>query len=104
MHRLALIVFTFLEPPIIVKFEEQRIVGLNAVVQVKCAATGNPPPKVRMTVNTQPAEDTDGVTVTSHVSETEIELKVVRDSEVYCEATNERGRQKRKMKISVQRK
>ncbi|KAJ7378045.1 Cadherin EGF LAG seven-pass G-type receptor 3 [Desmophyllum pertusum] len=93
---------TMHEPPIIVKFEEQRIVGLNAVVQVKCAATGNPPPKVRMTVNTQPAEDADGVTVTSHFSETEIELKVVRDSEVYCEATNERGRQKRKMKISVQ--
>lgn len=74
------------------------------MVQVKCAATGNPAPKVHMTFNTQSAEDADGVTVTSQHSETQIEFKALRDSEVYCEATNKLGRDKRKMKILVQRK
>ena len=32
------------------------------------------------------------------------EFKAIRNSEVYCEATNEVGRDKRKMKILVKRK
>lgn len=74
------------------------------MVQVKCAATGHPLPKIRMTFNTRSVKDADDVTVTSQDSETEIEFKAVRNSEVYCEATNEVGRDKRKMKILVQRK
>ena len=78
--------------------------GLSEIIQVKCAATGDPPPKVNVTFNNQPAKDADGVTVTSSDSETMIEFKVVRDSTVYCEARNELGRDKRKMKIAVNRK
>ncbi|KAL9989659.1 hypothetical protein ACROYT_G004227 [Oculina patagonica] len=89
-------------PPIILKFEKKRIVSLHEMVQVKCAATGNPAPKVHMTFNTQSVEDADDVTVSSHKSETQIEFKALMDSEVYCEATNELGRDKRKMKILVQ--
>lgn len=73
------------------------------MVQVKCVATGNPQPKVQITFNSQPANNADGVTVTSRDSETEIEFKAVMNSEVYCEATNELGRDKRKIKISVER-
>ena len=74
------------------------------MVQVKCAATGHPLPKIHMTFNTRSVEDAEDVKVTSQDSKTEIEFKAMRNSEVYCEATNEFGREKRKMKILVQRK
>lgn len=95
---------TTLGPPVIVKFEEQRIVNLGEMVQVKCAATGHPLPKILMTFNTRSVKDAQDVTLTSQDSETEIEFKAMRNSEVHCEATNEVGRDKRKMKILVQRK
>ena len=95
---------TILGPPVIVKFEDQRVVNLGEMVQVKCAATGHPLPKIHMTFNTRSVEEADDVTVTSQDSKTEIEFKAVRSSEVYCEATNDVGRDKRKMKILVRRK
>ena len=95
---------TTLGLPVIVKFEEQRIVNLGEMVQVKCAATGHPLPKILMTFNTRSVKDSQDVTVTSRESETEIEFKAMRNSEVHCEATNEVGRDKRKMNILVQRK
>jgi len=73
------------------------------MIQVKCVATGNPPPKVYLTVNNEPANNVDGVTVTSGDAETEIEFKAVRTSEVYCEARNKLGRDKRKIRIPVKR-
>ncbi|XP_020632814.1 brain-specific angiogenesis inhibitor 1-like isoform X2 [Orbicella faveolata] len=88
-------------PPVIVKFEEQRVVNIDEMVQVKCDATGHPRPKIHMTFNTRSVKDAEDVTVTSPDSETEIEFKAIRNSEVYCEATNEVGRDKRKMKILV---
>jgi len=93
-----------LVPPVIVNFEEQRVVNLGETVQVKCAATGNPRPKIHMTFNTRSVKDAEGVSVTSLDPATEIEFQAIRNSEVYCEATNEAGRDKRKMKILVQRK
>ena len=93
----------FLGHPVITTFDAPKVVGLYSMIQVKCAATGNPPPKVRLTFNNQPADTVDGVTVTSRGSESEIEFKAVKNSEVYCEATNELGRDKRKLKISVDR-
>ena len=93
----------FLESPVIVAFDEPETVPLNTMVQVKCIAKGNPAPKVHLTFNNQPAENVDGVTVTSSDSETEITFKAVRNSIIYCEATNELGRDKRKIKASVER-
>ena len=93
----------FLESPVITAFNESETVPLNTMVQVKCVATGNPPPKVYLTFNNQPAEDVDGVTVTSSDSETQIMFKAVRNSTIYCEATNELGREKRKITVSVER-
>lgn len=73
------------------------------MVQAKCVAKGNPPPKVHLTFNNQPADTVNGVTVKSRGSESEIKFKAVKNSEIYCEATNELGRDKRKLKISVNR-
>ena len=80
------------------------MVNIDEMVQVKCDATGHPRPKIHMTFNTRSVKDAEDVTVTSPDSETEIEFKAIRNSEVYCEATNEVGRDKRKMKILVKRK
>ena len=71
------------------------------MVQVKCAATGQPLPKIHVTFNTRSVKDAEDVIVTSQDAETEIKFKAMRNSEVYCEATNEVGRDKRKMKILV---
>lgn len=102
--RISVVPLTTLGPPVIVKFEEQRKVNLGEMVQVKCAAIGHPLPKIHMTFNTRSVEDAEDVTVTSQDSETEIEFKALRNSTVFCKATNEFGRDKRKMKILVQRK
>ena len=83
-------------------------VGFNTEVQVKCVSKGNPRPDVAVIFNGQPAEKVDGVTVTSSESESEsekmIEFKAVRDSEIWCEASNDLGMDNRKMKIAVDRK
>ena len=104
MWLISVVSRTTLGPPVIVKFEEQRVVNLGEMVQVKCAATGHPLPKIHMMFNTRSVKDAEDVSVTPQDSATEIEFKAVRDSEVYCEATNEVGRDKRKMKILVLRK
>lgn len=96
-----IVVLSILGPPVIVKFEDQRVVNFGEMVQVKCAATGHPLPKIHMTFNTRSVKEADDVTV---MSKTEIEFKAIRNSEVHCEATNEFGRDKRKMRILVQRK
>lgn len=88
-------------PPIIIKFEGQPKVTLGQTVEVKCIATGNPPPKVQMKFNDQLAQDVNGVKVTSSESERTIQFKAEINSTVHCEATNEVGRDKRKMKIAV---
>lgn len=93
----------FVGPPVIVKFVEPKPVPLTKEVQIKCVARGNPPPKVSLTFNDQPAESVDGVTVTPSGSETEIKFKAVMDSLIFCEATNELGRDIRKIRISVNR-
>lgn len=96
--------YIFLGPPIIIKFEGQPKVTLGQTVEVKCIATGNPPPKVQMKFNDRLAQDVNGVKVTSSESERTIQFKAEINSTVHCEATNEVGRDKRKMKIAVDRK
>lgn len=88
------------EPPT-VRFEDPGKVTLGETVQVKCIATGNPPPEVQLKFNDQLAQDADGVKVKSDGSEITIEFKAKINSTILCEAENGLGRDKRKMKISV---
>lgn len=97
------VLFSFQESPVITTFDAPEKVDLHTTVQVKCVAAGNPPPKVLLKFNDKPAENVADVTVTSRSSETEIEFKAVRSSEIYCEAVNEHGRDKRKIRIVVDR-
>ncbi|XP_068695146.1 uncharacterized protein [Montipora foliosa] len=93
--------------PVIAMFDTPKKdkVGFNTVVQVKCVSKGNPRPVVAVVFNGQPAEKVEGVTVTSSESESEsekmIEFKAVRDSEIWCVASNDLGMDNRKMKIAV---
>lgn len=104
LYNKTIFCYLFVGPPVIVKFVEPKPVPLTKEVKIKCVATGNPPPKVSLIFNDQPAESVDGVTVTSSESEAEIKFKAVMDSFIFCEATNELGRDIRKIRISVNRK
>ena len=91
------------EAPVITKFEAPKVADLFSKVQLKCASKGNPEPDIGITFNGQPAEKASGVTVISGSSEKMIEFKAERDSEIWCEASNEVGRDKRKIRIAVDR-
>lgn len=92
------------EAPVI-KFEApEKAPALYSTVQVKCESTGNPAPDIDITFNGQPADKADGVTLTSYSSQKMIEFKAVRDSEIWCEASNELGRDKRNIRVAVDRK
>ncbi|XP_074621699.1 uncharacterized protein LOC141880144 isoform X2 [Acropora palmata] len=92
---------TPLEAPVITLIASEKAPPLFSTVQVKCVSTGNPAPDIDITFNGQPAEKVDGVTVTSDSSQKMIEFKVERDSEIWCEARNALGRDKRNIRIAV---
>ena len=82
----------------IVDFDGERIVALESIVSINCTAQGNPPPDVRVT-----ADGVEGVSLRSRQSEVEITFLAKRSSEIQCVATNNLGRDKRKLKIIVDR-
>lgn len=92
------------EAPVITLIASEKAPPLFSTVQVKCVFTGNPTPDIDITFNGQPAEKVDGVTVTSDSSQKMIEFKAERDSEIWCEASNALGRDKRNIRIAVDRK
>ena len=92
------------EAPVITLIAPEKAPPLFSTVQVKCVSTGNPAPDIDITFNGQPAEKVDGVTVTSDSSQKMIEFKAEKDSEIWCEASNALGRDKRNIRIAVDRK
>ncbi|XP_015776849.1 PREDICTED: uncharacterized protein LOC107354869 isoform X2 [Acropora digitifera] len=92
---------TPLEPPVITLIASEKAPPLFSTVQVNCVSTGNPAPDIDITFNGQSAEKVDGVTVTSDSSQKMIEFKAERDSEIWCEASNALGRDKRNIRIAV---